>query len=433
MSEVLDAPREQSLAREYVELRVQLEAVFRHRFPGLRGLEGDLYNEAWESLLRRETPPDSTFAFLERALYNRGLDELRRRARRPGDSPDAAETARLDDFFDRTAPQTEESVVGDLGAAATNQLLLDRLTARQARILKLRHQWDLSVRETAAAIGASQKTVRRELAHAAAVVGENVTWLEPCGGRGRRSLVRAYVLGILSERRAAKALAHLDACPGCRALRDQMEEALRGVAAAVPASLVAEPPTAAPLLERVLQGVDAAREQLADLAVGVKQQAAGFVARTPGSDAAAQASASGGPRGSGAMIAAAASSLVIGGGGVTYSVVEGVPGPIRAAIGADERSEREPAKTAERAAETVATPAPVVPPVVPAVPVAPTGGDAGDSVSASEEAAPPAPPAEEEFGIEQTAPPVAGASSAQSPPEPAPAPSDGSEEFGFER
>ena len=433
MPEALDAPQRERYAHEYVDLRPRLEALFRKRFPTLRGQEGDFYNDAWESLLQSETQPDALFAYLDRALYTRGLNELRRRDRRPADQAQAGEPVELDGLAERTDREPGETVVDDIAAAATQKLLLDRLSPRQARIIKLHYGWSLTVGEVAAALSVSKRTVRREVEDAAPKITENAEWLTPCAEGGRRSLVRAYVLGFLSSGRAAKAAAHLETCAGCRALREQMEEALRGVAAAVPAAVVAEPPTAPLLPERMLQGADAAREQLADLAVGVKQQAVGLVARAPGGDAAAQASAAGGPRGSGAMIAAAASSLVIGGGGVTYSVIEGVPGPIRAAIGADERPDVGRAKSDEPAEEPVAAPVDPAPPTVP--PAAPNPDAGATPPMPAETEPPPVPAAEEEFGIEQSAPPVAGASSAEPAPEPSPppAPSDGSEEFGFER
>ena len=135
MPETLDAPQRERYSHEYLELRPQLEALFRKRFPTLRGQEADFYNDAWESLLQSETQPDALFAYLDRALYTRGLNELRRRDRRPGDQAQAGEPVELDSLTERTDREPGETVVDDIAAAATQKLLLDRLSPRQARIM----------------------------------------------------------------------------------------------------------------------------------------------------------------------------------------------------------------------------------------------------------------------------------------------------------
>ena len=439
----LKAPSNDGLAREYVELRPRLEMLFRKWFPSLRGQEPDFYNEAWESLLQAGAEPDCLQAWLERALYTRGLNELRRRARRPGDQAGADESARIERVFERTEQGTEEHVVGGLAATTAQELLLDRLSERQARIIKLHYGWGLTVGEVAAALSLSKRTVRRDVEEAAPRLAENAGWLTPCADGGRRSLVRAYVLGFLSDARAAKAAAHLDACASCRALREQIEETLRGVAAAVPPALVAEPPAADDsLLERLGQAAEAAREQVADVAASAKHQAVAVVTRTPAADTPGHIAAGGGLRGSGAMLATAASCLVVGGGTVTYCAVEGVPDPVRALVPG---AEREPG-AAEAESPPEPTPAPVevtAPPALPESGATPTlGASTGTQSEEPEKPEPePVPPAEEEFGIERGGGSAAASSSAepQPPPAPAPAPAPapssggGGEEFSFEQ
>ena len=434
MPESLDPPQRERYAHEYIALRPRLEAHFRKRFPTLRGQESDFYNEAWESLLRSEARPDSLFAYLDRALYTRGLNELRRRQRRPGDQPHAGEPGVLETEAERTEREPQEIVIDDVSAASTQQLLLDRLSSRQARIIKLHYGWGLTIGEAAAALSLSKRTVRREVEDAAPKITENAEWLTPCAEGGRRSLVRAYVLGFLSTGRAAKAAAHLETCAGCRALREQMEEALRGVAAVVPAAVVAEPPGSdRSMLERIAHAAEAGREQVADVVGTAKTQAAAALTRPPAADATSQVAAGGGLRGSGAMFATAASCLVVGGGTVTYCAVEGVPEPVRSVIpGAKadddqtQANEKSPADPTPVASQPEPPASSVAPPAAAPAPAAPQPAPAPEPESS---------PAEEEFGIEETSSTEPSASSAQSAPQPtpAPAPSGGGEEFGFER
>lgn len=444
MGERLDSHRDGGWEVEYTALRPLLERRFRGRFPSLRGQESDFYNEAWESLLRQEEVAKPR-AFLERAMYARGIDELRRDQRRPHGTADADAPAVAEAVSDRTDRLTDELALDGLDGRERQALLLDRLSQRQQRIVKLHWGWGLNTPEVAAALGVSRRTVKREIEDAAPLVIENAEWLTPCPRGGRRSLVKAYVLGILSDARAAKALAHLDECASCRALRTQLEEALRGVAAAIPPVAVAEPPASSgSLLERLVQAADAAREQAAELAGAAKQQAAAAIGRAPGGDAATQVAAGGGLRGSGTMLATAVGCLAIGGGTVTYCAVEGMPDPVRAVIpGVDtkERAATEERPESAQAAEPPAQPAaPVVATEPPPPAPAPVSKAREQTPSPQETAPAPPPPAEEEFGIEQTAAPSAGGSTASSAPSapvqraPAPAPSGGGgEEFGFER
>ena len=431
MPKVPEAPQRERYTQHYVELRPRLESLFRKRFPTLRGQESDLYNEAWESLLRTETQPDSVFAYLERALYTRGLNELRRRERRPDEQAQAGEPVEFDSVTERTEREPGEAVVDDVAAATTQELLLERLSSRQARIVKLHYGWGLTLAEVAAALSVSKRTVRRELEDAASKITENAEWLTACAEGGRRSLVRAYVLGLLSAGRAAKAAAHLETCARCRALREQMEETLRGVAAVVPVAVVAEPPAPDGLvLERLAQAAETAREQVAELAGTAKQQAVATLTRAPAVDASSQVAAGGGLRGSGAMLATAASCLVVGGGTVTYCAVEGVPEPVRAVIGGAKADDAEkPAKE-----KTPPKPPAASNPVAPVAPVTQSAAAPAPAAAAprAEPAQPPPAPAEEEFGIEQGASATPSASPARSSPQPAPAPAGGGE-FGFER
>src|SRR6266568_1596637 len=74
----------------YEFFRQPLLKKARRWFPSLRGAELDLYQSAWESLLRNRDGIRDVEKYLERALYNRGIDELRARALVPALSLDAA-------------------------------------------------------------------------------------------------------------------------------------------------------------------------------------------------------------------------------------------------------------------------------------------------------------------------------------------------------
>jgi DNA-directed RNA polymerase specialized sigma24 family protein len=439
MPELLHERGRGDYGAEYVRLQARLAHSFRLWFPALRGQEDDFYNDAWTELLDDEEIHDDAEARLRRTLYTRGLDEMRRRGRRPAGMLDADDPDVADEAFERTEENPEEHALLEIGARDAQAILLEHLTGRQQRVLKLHWGWGLRVKDVASALRLSPRTVRREIEDAAAVVAENASWLTPCTQGARRSLVKAYVLGLLSDRRAAKALAHLEECASCRALRDQMEETLRGAAALIPVGVIADPPAADPsALERLVQGADVARESLIDAATGTKHQVAALVGRAPAPDATAQVAASGGLRGSGAMLATAASCLVVGGGTVTYCAVEGIPDPIRSALPGvpDKADERKPDKNDAAAEQPPASPAPPVLPA-PAPEAPPPAASQGSTAGSTEPQPAPAEPApsEREFGFEKQAapssspPPVAPAP--QPDPTPAPAPSE--REFGFEQ
>src|SRR3954454_3258555 len=83
-------PPAEGLERAYRRYERPMLRAARTWFPGLRGLEADLYQGAWASVLRDGRGEDNLEKRLEHALYWQGLQELRRRRRRPTVSLDAS-------------------------------------------------------------------------------------------------------------------------------------------------------------------------------------------------------------------------------------------------------------------------------------------------------------------------------------------------------
>src|SRR4051812_47632925 len=78
-------PPMQGLERAYERYRRPMLRAARAWFPALRGLEADLYQGAWASVLRDADNHggEDLRKRLEHAVYWQGLQELRTRRRRP--------------------------------------------------------------------------------------------------------------------------------------------------------------------------------------------------------------------------------------------------------------------------------------------------------------------------------------------------------------
>ena len=426
--------------RDYARLKGPIERRFRRRFPTLRGHESDAYSAAWEWVLRHEGEIDSLERYLERAAHSYGLMELRRRRRKPAaslDAPASADAPPLVELLsERGAESVEERAELREEVREVDEAVLSALTERQRRCVKLQWGWGLSREEVAPVLAITPRMVKREMKEAQARLLRETEIFDPCqDGETRRSLVTAYAVGVLSDRRARQAEIHLARCDPCRAIHDEVRARMRGLAALVPAALLASP---ADLGEGPFARIV---EHATEAFTQAKQQAAALVARTPVGDAGAQAAAGGGLRGSGAMLATAASCLVVvGGGTVTYCAVEGVPDPVRSALGqSDARAEGQAGRGGAEA--------PPDQPTVPSEPVAvsaapeprPTQAPDAESARREERPAEPRPsPVEEEFGVQGGPPPQEPTASAaqQSPPppssEPSRSPGAGGQEFGFE-
>ena len=407
----------------------------------LKGIEEDLYQAAWASLLAKNRSIADIEKYLEAAVFNAGLMELRRRRRRPivplsvarfrnGAGGRGAWQQGVDALADRTEPLPEEQVESREDARLLGELL-EELTPLQQRIIKLR--WGLGIprREAAALLGISERSVKREMLKAVPIIARNAElaraeeWCEQ-----QQGLVVAYCLGLVGPGRAAKARKHLDRCSSCRAVALSVRNRMQGLAATLPLPALATSPSAEGIFTRAAELGDSVRNGLTDFAAGAKEQALGLFARTPGADtAASQVAAGGGLRGGGSALAAVTACLMAGG-GATYCAVEGVPEPLRD-LAPLERPKTEQART-DRPEE----PDPQAPVADQAPPSAGVPqSDRAESEAKSAESEPdlsptevttdaqasPAPKGSVEFGP---------AAAAAKRPAPAPAPSSGGGEFG---
>jgi RNA polymerase sigma factor (sigma-70 family) len=305
-------------------------------FPTLEGLEGDLYQMAWESVLRNHDAIVDLEKYLESALYTAGLEQLRLRRRKRWVS---LERARLrdgparrrggvlgpDGLVDRTDPLPEEQIEMREDARLLGELLSE-LSPLQQFIVKARWGWGLPRKEIAAMLGISERALKRELLEMAPRLSEPAEFLRT--GRWcerRKSLIVAYCFELLSERRAASARQHLERCPGCRNTARELRRRLEDLGAAAPVPPMVGHTSSHALLERTGELVDSVRGSVLDLAAGAKHHALALFTRTPASEtAASQVAVGGGLRGGGSAVAALAA-CVVAGGGATYCSVDGVP------------------------------------------------------------------------------------------------------------
>jgi hypothetical protein len=226
--------------------------------------------------------------------------------------------------------------------------LLDELTPLQRRIIKLRWGCGLSRRETAGLLRISEKSVKREMEKAAPLIASNVELAR--AGRWcdtMRSLVVAHSLGLLGEKRAARARQHLLRCPSCRAVANAVRERMEGLGAVLPLPLLSATAPPQGILAHAAELGDSIRTDVTDLVTGAKLHALALFTRTPAADtAASQVAVGGGLKGGGAALAAVTACLAAGG-GATYCAVEGVPESLRD-LAPVERSGTDHARTDRR-------------------------------------------------------------------------------------
>ena len=331
----------------------------RRWFPSLSEADlEDLYQGAWLSVVRTQSEVRDLDSYLYEAVHSQGLMELRRRRRRPTVPLDPSAKGRADGgreggierLVDETTSLPEE-VAETRALAATVADLLAELSPRQRLIVKARWGWGLSREETAALAGTSQRTVKRELARLAPRLAENARAVESGEWCARkRSLITAYAIGLLSERRAERANQHLRGCPACRALVHELRHRADEVAALLPVPSVLELPGPGPLA-RLGELADAPRSELADLVTSAKQHATTLALR--GTDPTPLAAARPG------TVAATLMGCVAFAGG-TYCAVEGVPGSLGLTLKAD-RSEDGPRRARPEARPVQAEQSPVPP------------------------------------------------------------------------
>jgi len=369
----------------------------------------ELYHEAWTSVLRRRAA-GVEIANLEGYLVcatdklaskrTYGADARRRVTFDPTDSPfahlaDAAETP-------------EESALA-ADEARRIRMLIDELDGAERAVLKLRLDLGFEPAEIRERLGLTERGYRRVVERAGkSLLAQFAAFDSGEWARRKRSLLCACVFGVATERQQERARRLVAEDPCCRAMMSELR-ALGGRAAmALP--LPAGPSAAA------VAGADGGRP--AEMVAGAHQQVSELLARARESAAGAYARVSdptplAGAR-PGAVATVLAGCLAAAGGG-TYCAVEGVPDPLRPALGIEravpQASEgaREPAppEPAPRPPPAASEPAPAIqkpaqapapeqsppaptPPAAPTPPPAPA--DEFQPAPAASFAAAPAPP-----------------------------------------
>jgi RNA polymerase sigma factor (sigma-70 family) len=369
-----------------------------------------LYHEAYAAMLELERAgrldpaemhPRQLRVYLAKAAVRNALDERKRAETRLTVPLGPAAENRAD-----PARPVDERVAGALDAQAIRELLAE-LVPRQRAVLQLRFALELEPVEIQRLLGISARAYRKDLERGVRQLSGRYElvregrWCET-----RRSLVLAYVAGIAGPRKALAARSHLAACPGCAQMAGELRQATQRAAALLPVPDVVLREGSLQRLGEMLAG---AREHVADVGGGVKQQAMALANRA--SDPTPLAGAR-----PGAAAAAIAGCLAIGS-GATYCAVEGVPDSLRAPLGLERRvdetdgSAKKQRRRDERAHATQAqAPSPVVVDPPADEPQAERPAPTPEPVGSPPPEPEPAPPtaaeqANREFGIEQTGSP----------------------------
>lgn len=141
------ATRTRSAEDVYSTLAPAVLGYFRaHRLPDPEGLVGDVFVSVARRLPTFEGDDDALRRWVFTIAHNRGVDEVRRRARRP----DAVGL----DGIDVAAPVPDDGLDPALVQA------LAALTEDQREVVVLRHVADLSVADVARATGRSEGSVK---------------------------------------------------------------------------------------------------------------------------------------------------------------------------------------------------------------------------------------------------------------------------------
>ena len=398
------APDRFSAAGEYSRHRQKALSLLARRFPRLQEDERlDIYHAVWASVLekrRRGERIDNLEAYLMGGIDKRALKRLGR--------ADARRRVSIDPLGD------EMSRVADADASPEDRVVLmdelrctreavDALEGREGEVIKLRFDLGLTPHEIRTRLGLRERQYRRLIERGTRKVVERVAAAER-DGRSRRqlSLFTACLSGLASEAQLAEARALLASDPKARAVLRAMRRSAERAAIALPL-----PAAGAASAEHA--------RSIGELAASAKQHAISAYVRvsdpTPLSGARP-----------GTVAAAVAGCVAVGGG--TYCAVQGVPAPIRPALGIHDeahksaREEPVPPPSSPPTPVQAPTPAPS-PPVKPAPapsPVSPPPAPAPN----------PPPPAPREFFDQPSATQSAEPST---PATPGPSSSGSSEEF----
>lgn len=286
-------------------------------------------------------------AYLTQTALNKALDEGKRARRRT--------SVELDEGLEVAAGEpTAEELLSDSYEGARLREIVAELPERQQAIVKLRFFFDRTPEEIQRYLGVTERVYRRELERAMGLVSTRFELVrEGTFCESRRSLILAFVAGIAGPNRVADARRHIASCPGCARWAVELHESARQVGAAVPIPVLSVHLSGrGEWLGAVGRTFDGARERVAELFGGVRDTATNVMVRTDPASGSMLAGAR-----PGAIVAVAAGCLTIGT-TATYCVVEGIPRPLRALVGAAPEVVRNAERPAPRRATVPARAAP---------------------------------------------------------------------------
>jgi RNA polymerase sigma factor (sigma-70 family) len=411
----------QELERQYVAHRSSVMAMLRSEFGGLPDHE-ELYQEAWTEALElraRGKEIANVGGLLRTIAWRRARDQLRKSKPTTLDPSSAVFEVQSD-----PSPTPDVQAQVRLDAAVIREVV-DSLDERQAAVIKLRFDDQLSSREIQEQLGVSPKRLEKIVTEAYGKVESALTpttdGMSPWHLR-QRSLLLACETGIASRRQRARAQRMLAHDPTCRAMLREMRSTLRDLAAAVPLPLV---------IGGTEEKTSRVRGAFAGRWGDLRDQLADLVGRLSGHAPAMEQAGSGTVAGLGlGMAAKAAIVCVLAAGGTAVCIVatdnEPKPKPTHEAV--------RTTSTTKSTRTTVSMIDPISPPIATKTTkpksskpkaAAKRKKDTQPAVSASQATSAPASPAptdSTEFG-----PGDVGSSSAAA--EPAAAPSDGGSEF----
>jgi RNA polymerase sigma factor (sigma-70 family) len=211
--------------RQYAKHRSDVLRLLQARFGAALNESDreDLYQEAWAGLLeyrRRGRPTPDVAGLLKTIAFRRGRDRLRNRRAEPSDPSDGPLSLALD-----REPPPDEQVEARADAAICRQII-ESLSDRQKKVLKLRYEWQFSPRETQEALRLSKKAYEKQLTRALKRVASAVAEVNSGDWREEQlALLMACESGTASQVERARARRLVASDPTCRAMLRQIRRA----------------------------------------------------------------------------------------------------------------------------------------------------------------------------------------------------------------
>jgi RNA polymerase sigma factor (sigma-70 family) len=229
-----------SAEREYVAHRAAILAMLGAQFPNLADPE-EIYHDAWVELLelgQRGEQVRHHRALLKTIAWRRAAKVAKQRRRSVVTDPAGLVVDGAAD--DRIGPDEEAQRRLDGDAL---RLVVESLGKREAAIIKLRFDCQLSAKEVQEVLGIGEKRMEAAVTRAFRRIAEQLevgadgvsAWT-----RRQRSLLLACELGIASARQRRQAQRMVDRDPACRALLLAMRRGVDDVAAVLPVPMLVE-------------------------------------------------------------------------------------------------------------------------------------------------------------------------------------------------